>query len=133
MPVVLGSSLPPTLHAFVDIARGLSDFSDFRLQSTFSHPNIYAFYLVLLLGLALYVRASRVVDVSQRIRLLVALYIPLLAVFLLLTKTRSAWGACGVMFLVYAISIEPLNSVAKRCRFEPDPAGTTAEHPAFAL
>ena len=104
--VVLGSSLPPTLYAFVDIARGLSDFSDFRLQSTFSHPNIYAFYLVLLLGLALYVRASQAVDVSRRIRLLVTLYIPLLAVFLLLTKTRSAWGVCGVMFLVYAIRIE---------------------------
>jgi O-antigen ligase len=104
--VVIGSSLPPTLYAFVDIARGLSSFGDFRLQSTFSHPNIYAFYLVLLLGLALYVRASQAVDVSQRIRLLVTLYIPLLAIFLLLTKTRSAWGVCGMMFLVYAVRIE---------------------------
>lgn len=104
--VVIGSSLPPTLYAFVDIARGLPNFGDFRLQSTFSHPNIYAFYLVLLLGLALYVRASQAVDVSQRLRLLVTLYIPLLAVFLLLTKTRSAWGVCGVMFLVYAVRIE---------------------------
>jgi len=104
--VVIGSSIPPTLFAFVDIARGLSDLSEFRLQSTFSHPNIYAFYLVLLLGLALYVRASQIVRVTPRIYMLVTLYIPLLTMFLLLTKTRSAWVACGLMFLVYAIRID---------------------------
>lgn len=104
--VVLASSLPPTLYAFVDIARGLSDLGEFRLQSTFSHPNIYAFYLVLMLGLALYVRASRAVRFSPRLRRLVTLYVPLLVLFLLLTKTRSAWGACGLMFLVYAVRID---------------------------
>lgn len=104
--VVIASSVPPTLYAFVDIARGLSDLGEFRLQSTFSHPNIYAFYLVLLLGLGLFVRSSRIVSVSPRIRMLVTLYIPLLMLFLLLTKTRSAWGACGVMFLIYAVRID---------------------------
>src|SRR6202012_2344659 len=49
--VVMASSVLPTLYAFVDIARGLSDMADFRLQSTFSHANIYAFYLVLLMVL----------------------------------------------------------------------------------
>lgn len=104
--VVIGSSIPPTLYAFVDIARGLSDLGEFRLQSTFSHPNIYAFYLVLVLGLALYVRASRIIRVTPLIHMLATLYIPVLTIFLLLTKTRSAWGACGLMFLVYALKID---------------------------
>lgn len=104
--LVIASSVVPSLYAFVDIARGLSDLAEFRLQSTFSHPNIYAFYLVLMLGLALYVRASRGLDVSPAIRRLVTLYIPLLLMFLLLTKTRSAWGVCGVMMLVYALRID---------------------------
>ena len=104
--VVIGSSIPPTLYAFVDIARGLSDFGEFRLQSTFSHPNIYAFYLVLVLGLALYIRSSQLVRVTPRIHMLVTLYIPLLCLFLLLTKTRSAWVACGLMCLVYAFKID---------------------------
>ncbi|HEV7258703.1 MAG TPA: O-antigen ligase family protein [Bosea sp. (in: a-proteobacteria)] len=104
--VVIGSSVPPTLYAFVDIARGLSDLDEFRLQSTFSHPNIYAFYLVLVLGLALYVRASHAIRVPPRIQILVTLYIPVLTTFLLLTKTRSAWVACGLMFLVYAFKID---------------------------
>ena len=74
--LVIGSSVIPSLYALVDIARGLSDMADFRLQSTFSHANIYAFYLVLLLGLALYVRSSRIIRVTPQVRLLVTLYIP---------------------------------------------------------
>jgi len=104
--VVIGSSIPPTLYAFVDIAGGLSDLAEFRLQSTFSHPNIYAFYLVLVLGLALYVRSSRIIHVTPRIQMLMTLYIPLLIVFLMLTKTRSAWAACALMFLVYGLKID---------------------------
>ena len=46
--LVIGSSVIPSLYALVDISRGLSDITEFRLQSTFSHANIYAFYLVLL-------------------------------------------------------------------------------------
>ena len=104
--LVIGSSAIPSLYALVDIARGLSDMADFRLQSTFSHANIYAFYLVLLLGLALYVRSSRIIRVTPQVRLLVTLYIPFLIVLLMLTKTRSAWMACGLIFLVYAIRVD---------------------------
>ena len=104
--LVIGSSAVPSLYALVEIARGLSDLADFRLQSTFSHANIYAFYLVLLLGLALYVRSSRIIRVTPQVRLLVTLYIPFLIVLLMLTKTRSAWLACGLMFLVYAIRVD---------------------------
>jgi O-antigen ligase len=104
--VVIGSSIPVTLYAVVDIARGLSDLSEFRLQSTFSHPNIYAFYLVLLMGLGLYVSSSRIVRATPRLRILIMLYIPILVVLLMLTKTRSAWGVCGFMFLVYAFKID---------------------------
>ncbi len=104
--LVIGSSVIPSLYAFVDIARGLSDMAEFRLQSTFSHPNIYAFYLVLLLGLALYVRSSRIIRVTPQVRLLVTLYIPFLIVLLMLTKTRSAWMTCGLIFIVYAFRID---------------------------
>jgi O-antigen ligase len=104
--LVLGSSVIPSLYALVDIARGLPDMADFRLQSTFSHPNIYAFYLVLLLGLALYVRSSRIIRVTPRVRLLVTLYLPFLLVLLMLTKTRSAWMTGGLIFFVYAFRID---------------------------
>jgi O-antigen ligase len=38
--------------------------------------------------------------------MLVTLYIPVLTVFLMLTKTRSAWMTCGLMFLFYALRID---------------------------
>jgi putative inorganic carbon (HCO3(-)) transporter len=104
--LVIGSSAIPSLYALVDISRGLHDLTEFRLQSTFSHPNIYAFYLVLLLGLAFYVRSSRIIRVTPQVRLLVTLYIPYLVVLLILTKTRSAWIAGGLLFLVYAIRVD---------------------------
>jgi putative inorganic carbon (HCO3(-)) transporter len=104
--LVIGSSVVPSLYALVDIARGLSNMADFRLQSTFTHPNIYAFYLVLLLGLSLYVRSSRIIRVTPQVRLLVTLYIPVLIVLLMLTKTRSAWITCGILLLVYAFRVD---------------------------
>ncbi|WP_458756116.1 O-antigen ligase family protein [Afipia sp. TerB] len=104
--LVIGSSIVPSLYALVDIAQGIFDGDGFRLQSTFSHPNIYAFYLVLLLGLLLYIRSSRIVRVTPRIRMLMMLYLPILLALLMLTKTRSAWITCGLMFLVYAIRID---------------------------
>lgn len=104
--IVMASSIAPSLYACVDIARGLSDLEDFRLQSTFAHPNIYAFYLVLLIGLSLYIRSSKIIRVTPQIRLLVTLYAPVLATFLMFTKTRSAWVACVLMFTIYAIRID---------------------------
>ena len=104
--LVIGSSVIPSLYALVEIARGLPDMTDFRLQSTFSHANIYAFYLVLLLGLALYVRSSRIIRVTPQVRLLVTLYIPYLLLLLMLTKTRSAWITGGLIFLVYAVRVD---------------------------
>jgi putative inorganic carbon (HCO3(-)) transporter len=104
--LVIVSSVIPSLYALVDMAQGLSDLTEFRLQSTFSHANIYAFYLVLLLGLALYVRSSRIIRVTPKVRMLITLYIPFLLVLLMLTKTRSAWATCGLMFLVYAFWVD---------------------------
>lgn len=104
--VILASSIIPSLYALWDIGRELSDLSDFRLQSTFMHPNIYAFYLVLLIGLALYIKTSTAVRWSPGVRSLVTMYIPVLLLFLALTQTRSAWAACGLILLVYAMWFE---------------------------
>ena len=104
--VVLASSIAPSLYSFWDLRLALGDTAEFRLQSTFSHANIFAFYLLLMLGLALYLRTSAAVHVTRAMRTLVTAYIPLLIVFLLLTKTRSAWLACGLIFLLYGIRMD---------------------------
>jgi putative inorganic carbon (HCO3(-)) transporter len=101
--LIFASSIIPSLYALWDILRGLSDLGEFRLESTFMHPNIFAFYLVLLLGLALYVRTTPATLWPAGARRAITFYIPVLLAFLVLTQTRSAWGACALMFLFYAL------------------------------
>jgi hypothetical protein len=100
--LVMYSSLLPTLYAFVDIALHMRG-GDFRLQSTFSHPNILAFYLTLVLVLGLYMLKSPLYNITPRGRIAVCLYMPMLMVQLLLTQTRSAWLACFLVFVLYAL------------------------------
>ena len=106
---ILWSSLVPVLYAFVDIAlHGNTVNSDegFRLQSTFSHPNILAFYLVLNISLLFYRLKTSWLHISQSRRAAAWLYLLLLLVLLMLTKTRSAWAACGFIFAVYGMFFE---------------------------
>jgi O-antigen ligase len=101
--LIFASSILPSLYALWDIWGGLSDLSEFRLQSTFAHPNIFAFYLVLLLGLALYVSTTPAALWPAGARRAIMLHIPVLLAFLVLTQTRSAWAACTLMFLFYMV------------------------------
>ena len=100
--LVMYSSLLPTLYAVVDIALHMRG-GDFRLQSTFSHPNVLAFYLTLVLVLGLYMLKSPLYNITPRGRIAVCLYMPMLMVQLLLTQTRSAWLACFLVFVLYAL------------------------------
>jgi hypothetical protein len=100
--LVMYSSLLPTLYAIVDVALHMRG-GDFRLQSAFSHPNILAFYLTLVLVLGLYMLKSPLYNITPRGRIAICLYMPMLMVQLLLTQTRSAWLACFLVFVLYAL------------------------------
>jgi putative inorganic carbon (hco3(-)) transporter len=102
--IVLWSSALPILYAFVDIGLNAPGrLETFRVESTFAHPNQFAFYLMLVLLLALYLLKSSAVALSPARRLWLMAYMLLLVGLLLLTKTRSAWIACYTVFLVYAL------------------------------
>lgn len=103
--VILLSSLIPATYAFVDIAQHLGA-SEFRLQSTFTHPNILAFYLVLNISLLFYRLKTSMVHASPAKRWPLALYMLLLLGLLLLTQTRSAWAGCIVIFAIYGLVFE---------------------------
>lgn len=103
--LVLCSSLLPSLYAVVEIALYMRD-SNFRLQSTFTHANILAFYLTLMLVLCLYMLKSRLFAIKPRCRTAICCYMPVLLGQLLLTQCRSAWLACFVVFVLYALIFE---------------------------
>lgn len=105
--LVLISSVVPALFGFVDFAHGGQggDLAG-RIQSTFSHPNIYACYLVLTISLAFYLLKAPEARLPMRHRFALLSYIGVLLVLLVLTKTRSAWAACFIVFLLYGIIFE---------------------------
>ena len=107
MRAVFLSSIIPVAYAFVDAATGGFQSSEgFRISSTFSHPNIFAFYLVLMISLSFYFFKAKVSYIPQFIRRTLPLYILIMLGLLILTKTRSAWASCFLFFTLYALIYE---------------------------
>lgn len=109
MRVVLLSSLIPVLYGFVDAATGgyvSADKEAFRINSTFYHPNIFAFYLVFMISLGFYFVKSKVSFIPEWVRKTLPIYILMMLALLLMTKTRSAWISCLAFFMIYAIIYE---------------------------
>ncbi len=106
--LVLWSSAIPALYALVDIAMnsGAGGAEGFRLQSTFTHPNIMAFYLMLIIPLTLFLLKDKETNLSSAGRIGLALYMVYLLALLVLTQTRSAWLACLLIFVAYALFFE---------------------------
>jgi hypothetical protein len=105
--LVLLSSLVPVVYGFVDFAHGGQGGAlAGRIQSTFSHPNIFAFYLVFVISLTFYLIKNPAMNMSRVQRCVLALYMAMLLVLLVLTKTRSAWAASLVVFFVYGAIFE---------------------------
>ncbi|MEC5397501.1 O-antigen ligase family protein [Uliginosibacterium sp. H1] len=101
--VVMWSAVIPVLGGLWSLATGRSgDPSEFRLAGLFAHPNIFAFYLVLVIALALYVMKQP----DTRSRGWLGMFMLLLLGLLVMTKTRSAWISCAAVFGVYAVLFE---------------------------
>ena len=99
---VLTSSVVPVVFALVQLAMqgGIGSGEEGRLRATFSHPNIFAFYLVLMLSMILYLQKAA--GPPRRPRAL-WLYAALLLALLVCTKTRSAWAGALLVFVLYGL------------------------------
>jgi O-antigen ligase len=106
--IVLWSSVLPAIYALADIAvhGGVTGPNGARLQSTFAHPNIFAFYLTLVVSLGLYVLKSASYSLATRNRVILTGYTFLMLALLVLTQTRSAWIACFSLFAAYGLFFE---------------------------
>jgi O-antigen ligase len=99
--IILSSVLPVIYGLFQVTAR--YDLYEDRIRSTFSHPNIFAFYIITIIGIILFLQCTARFKVSGQYRLILAVYLLPLLVLLLFTKTRNAWIGCAIQFLVYGI------------------------------
>ncbi|ADJ63495.1 O-antigen ligase family protein [Herbaspirillum seropedicae] len=105
--LMIASSIVPALYGIVATGLyGRGGLANFRLQSTFGHPNILAFYLTLVISLGLYVLKSPFFRLTQFKRFALMGYMLLLFVLLLLTQTRSAWIASFMLMLLYGLMFE---------------------------
>lgn len=102
--IVLLSSLLPVLYALADLLLHIGP--GFRLQGSFTHPNIFAFYLLLVLALLFHQLKSETVRLSPLLRGWACAYMALLLILLVLTQTRSAWLAGSFVFAVYGLLFE---------------------------
>ena len=106
--VVWSSAIPCVFSIWQLATGGMSDYAGegLRLRSTFAHPNPFAFYLILVVTIVFVMIKGRLFEFGPRQKAMLGGYLFVLIALLLLTKTRSAWGACAAMFVAYAILFE---------------------------
>jgi O-antigen ligase len=107
LKLVIFSSVVPALYGLFQAISRIDLYQDTdsgaRIHSTFSHPNIFAFQIVVTIGVILFLLASDRVRISGRLRFALQVYLIPLLLLLIMTKTRSAWVGCFIIFLVYGM------------------------------
>jgi putative inorganic carbon (HCO3(-)) transporter len=103
LKLVILSSVLPVAYGLFQVISGIDSFVGTRTHSTFSHPNIFAFYILAIMGTIFYVLTTGRAHVTDRLRLILNIYLIPLLVVLLMTSTRSAWLAGFILFLLYGI------------------------------
>ena len=98
--VVVLSSVGPVLYGLFQLGSGKHWYQGTRIESTFTHPNIFAFYLLTTIGLTLSLLSASSVALTRRVRGLLTFYLVPLLAMLVATKTRSAWLGCMIVFVV---------------------------------
>lgn len=104
--ILLLSSVVPILYVPVELATSSFGLPAHRVKSVFPHPNILAFYAVLLILYFYHFLSKRNLLFSARHCLIYASIIGLTAA-LLLTQTRAAWAALYVSVLIYSTMTRP--------------------------
>ncbi|RTZ17427.1 O-antigen ligase family protein [Vibrio aquaticus] len=104
MFIVLSAVVPFGFSIFeIIFPDGSTSRNGFRLSGSFSHPNIYAFYLVLVSSLCFFSLNQRVLTFPPRFIQFAKVILLLSLVCLVLTKTRSAWLGFIVVIAVYGM------------------------------
>ena len=78
-------------------------YSFHRLQGTFTHSNILAFYCVLMTTITFYILKTRILRLSPMQRILCWCYFLDILGILVITQTRSAWMSFAASFLIYSL------------------------------
>lgn len=105
--IIIYSSILPALIAIGQLVGALPTDPDGRIASTFTHPNIFAFYLLVIGAAIAYRLATPVFRDTASKRFVMIVYSAFLGTFLLATQTRSAWFGAVILLFSYAVFVKP--------------------------
>jgi len=101
------SSIIPVAYAFFDLYHGgYANPEAEKISSTFPHPNIFAFYLVLVISLTFFTLKTNSKPLAGGSRVFLWAYLFVMVFELTLTKTRSAWAVLFLTLIVYGCLFE---------------------------
>lgn len=105
--VIVASSIIPVAYGMVQVAAaGLGALSSSRVQGTFTHPNIFAFYLAFVICIVFYQLKSPLRGGGMFGKAALVAWMAVLSGMLVCTQTRSAWLVCMAMFLAFGVFFE---------------------------
>jgi O-antigen ligase len=101
------SSIIPVTYAFFDLYHGgYANPEAERISSTFPHPNIFAFYLVLVISLTFFSLKTTSKPFTSGSRIFLWVYLFVMVIELALTKTRTAWAVLFFTMILYGCLFE---------------------------
>jgi len=100
---IVYSSAIPVIYGIIQIVSGAAP--DFRVNATFGHANIFAFYIVAVLVAILYHNIFVANATSVIWRYGSRIYLIVLLALLVATQTRSAWIEVAFISAAYAITV----------------------------
>lgn len=103
--IIVYSSLIPLIAVLFEFVfpEGSTNANGFRLFSTFTHPNIFAFYLVVVFSVCFFSLKSDLMQ-HETVFKKHCFYICLFALACVLgTKTRSAWAVVGLILFLWGV------------------------------
>lgn len=103
--VLIFSSILPVCFANFDLLKGGSYYlyEGMRIKGSFMHPNILAFYLILIIAISFYMLKSNLFTLTTAKKNLLRIYLVNLLVLIIATKTRNAWISCWALFFIYGL------------------------------
>ena len=105
LKLIVYSSFIPLIAVFYEFLfpAGSTNINGFRLFSTFSHPNIFAFYLITIVCVCFFVIKSDLFIFETKFRRQCWLVLIFSLVCILGTKTRSAWVVIALIIFIWGM------------------------------
>src|SRR5690242_18905553 len=103
LKAIIYSSIVPVTVGLLELAFFLDPSA--RVKSVFAHPNVFAFYLMVVLGVIYFLLSSSAVQFTPFVRRLMIPYSWVLVGLIVMTQTRSAWVGAFAILTTYAIFI----------------------------